>query len=83
MKAIAVTPATKAVGIIDLPEPEISSATDVKLRMLEAGVCGTDREICAFEYGTPPQGSPQLVIGHESLGQVQEVGSQVTRVKFR
>ena len=81
MKAIAVMPATKTVDIIDLPEPEISSPTDVKLRLLEAGVCGTDREICAFEYGTPPQGSPQLVIGHESVGQVQEVGSQVTRVK--
>ena len=81
MKTIAVTPATKTVDIIDLPEPELSSPTDVKLRMLEAGVCGTDREICAFEYGTPPQGSPQLVIGHESVGQVQEVGSQVTRVK--
>jgi glucose 1-dehydrogenase len=81
MKAIAVTPATKTVDIIDLPEPELSSPTEVKLRMLEAGVCGTDREICAFEYGTPPQGSPQLIIGHESLGQVLEVGSRVTRVK--
>lgn len=67
MKAIAVMPATKSLAIIDLPEPEISSPTDVKLRILEAGVCGTDREICAFQYGTPPQGSPELIIGHESL----------------
>jgi threonine dehydrogenase-like Zn-dependent dehydrogenase len=49
----------------------------VKLRILEVGVCGTDREICAFEYGTPPPGSPHLVIGHESLGEVAEVGSAV------
>jgi glucose 1-dehydrogenase len=42
--------------------------------MLEAGVCGTDKEICAFEYGTPPVGSEQLVIGHVSLGEVVEVG---------
>jgi threonine dehydrogenase-like Zn-dependent dehydrogenase len=81
MKAVAVTPSKKTVGIIDLPEPEISSSTDVKLRMLEAGVCGTDKEICAFEYGTPPRGSEQLVIGHESLGEVVEVGPKVTRVK--
>jgi glucose 1-dehydrogenase len=54
MKAIAVTPATKEVSIINQPEPEISSPFDVKLRMLEAGVCGTDKEICVFEYGTPP-----------------------------
>ncbi|HET8563040.1 MAG TPA: alcohol dehydrogenase catalytic domain-containing protein, partial [Candidatus Binatia bacterium] len=81
MKAIAVTPAKRAVGIIDQAEPKISSSTDVKLRMLEAGVCGTDKEISAFEYGTPPSGSDQLVIGHESLGEVIEVGSKVTRVK--
>jgi glucose 1-dehydrogenase len=81
MKAIAVTPSKKIVGIIDQPEPEISSPTDVKLRMLEAGVCGTDREIATFEYGTPPKGSEELVIGHESLGEVVEVGPNVTRVK--
>jgi glucose 1-dehydrogenase len=82
MKAIAVTPAKRTVEIIDQPEPKISSPTDVKLRMLEAGVCGTDKEISAFEYGTPPAGSEQLVIGHESLGEVVEVGPKVTRVKI-
>jgi len=82
MKAVAVKPGKKSVGIIDQPEPRISTPTDVKLRMIEAGVCGTDKEICAFEYGTPPNGSDQLVIGHESLGEVVEVGAQVTRVKI-
>ncbi len=82
MKAIAVTPSKKEIGIIDQPEPKISSPTDVKLRMIEAGVCGTDKEICAFEYGTSPGGSEQLVIGHESLGEVVEVGPKVTRVKL-
>jgi threonine dehydrogenase-like Zn-dependent dehydrogenase len=81
MKAIAVDPRIKEIKIINQAEPKILSSTDVKLRMLEAGVCGTDREICAFEYGTPPAGSEQLVIGHESLGEVIEVGRQVTRVK--
>jgi threonine dehydrogenase-like Zn-dependent dehydrogenase len=81
MRAIAVTPATKKVSIIDQPEPAITSPFDVRLRMLEAGVCGTDKEICAFEYGTPPPGSGHLVIGHESLGEVVEVGPEVTRVK--
>ena len=80
MKAIAVTPERNEIGIIDQSEPRISSPTDVKLRMLEAGVCGTDKEICSFEYGTPPPGSRQLVIGHESLGEVIEVGPKVKRV---
>jgi len=81
MKAIAVTPRKRTVEIINQAEPQIFSPTDVKLRMLEAGVCGTEREICAFEYGTPPAGCEQLVIGHESLGEVIETGPKVTRVK--
>jgi len=81
MKAIAVTPTDKQIGVINLAEPKLATPTDVKLRMIEAGVCGTDREICAFEYGTPPAGMEQLVIGHESLGEVVEVGAKVTRVK--
>ena len=81
MKAIAVTPRIKEVEIINQAEPNISSPTEVKLRMLEAGVCGTDKEICAFEYGSPPAGSEHLVIGHESLGEVVAVGAKVTRVK--
>ena len=81
MKAIAVTPTAKQIGVINQAEPNLSSPTDVKLRMIEAGVCGTDREICAFEYGTPPAGMEHLVIGHESLGEVVEVGAKVTRVK--
>jgi NADPH:quinone reductase-like Zn-dependent oxidoreductase len=82
MRAIAVTPSSMQVGIIDQPEPEISRPTEVKLRMLEAGVCGTDKEICAFEYGTPPAGSEHLVIGHESAGEVIAVGAAVTRVRL-
>src|SRR5918994_4826998 len=82
MKAIAVTPLKRTLEIINQAEPHILAPTDVKLRMLEAGVCGTDREICAFEYGTPPAASEQLVIGHESLGEVVEVGPKVTRVKL-
>ena len=82
MQAIAVTPNKKEVSIINQPEPKLSSPFDVKLRILEAGVCGTDKEVCAFEYGTPPAGSQQLVIGHESLGEVVEVGPEVTRVKL-
>lgn len=81
MKAIAVFPDKRRIEIVDHEEPRLASPAEVKLRMLEAGVCGTDREICAFEYGTPPPGSPYLVIGHEALGEVVEAGPAVTRVK--
>ena len=81
MKAVAVFPAKREVRIVDHPEPKVASPTQAKIRMLEVGVCGTDREITTFQYGTPPDGFEYLVIGHESLGEVVEVGSQVSKVK--
>ena len=81
MRAVAVFPAERQVRVIDHPEPKIESATQAKIRMLNVGICGTDKEIVSFQYGTPPDGSDYLVIGHESLGEVIEIGSGVTRVK--
>jgi len=77
MKAIAVFPQARTVKLIDHPEPQITHPTQVKLRMLEVGICGTDREICRFAYGTPPAGAEYLVLGHEALGEVVEVGSAI------
>lgn len=81
MNAIGVFPATRTVRLVDHPLPRIERPTQVKLRMLEVGICGTDREICAFQYGTPPPGSAYLVLGHESLGEAVEVGRSVSRVR--
>jgi threonine dehydrogenase-like Zn-dependent dehydrogenase len=81
MQALAVFPAERRFSLIDHPEPSLTSPGDVKLRMLDVGICGTDKEIVSYEYGTPPEGSPYLVIGHESLGEVVEIGAAVTRVK--
>src|SRR5512135_1603285 len=79
MKAVAVTPNTRQIAVIDHPEPVLETDTDVLIDMLDIGVCGTDREIARFEYGTPPPGSDHLIIGHESLGEVIEVGADATR----
>jgi threonine dehydrogenase-like Zn-dependent dehydrogenase len=78
MKALAVFPSSREVRLIDQPEPRIGGTTEVKLRILEAGICGTDREITSFHYGTPPVDSPHLVVGHEALGEVMDVGNGVT-----
>ena len=78
MKAAAVYPDKKTIGVVtDFPEPSIAGPNDVKLRILTVGVCGTDREIVSWEYGTPPPGSEYLVIGHECVGEVVEVGKDV------
>jgi glucose 1-dehydrogenase len=81
MRAVAVVPEERDIRVIDHREPGACRPGEVKLAMLEVGVCGTDREICRFEYGMPPLDSPYLVIGHESLGEVVEVGEGVQGVR--
>ena len=79
MKAVAVFPGSREVKVIEQEAPRISQPDQVMLRMLDIGICGTDKEICTFEYGTPPPGDDHLVIGHESLAEVIETGSAVER----
>jgi len=65
----------------DFPAPKLEDASSVKLRILNVGVCGTDREIASFDYGEPPAGYDYLVLGHEALGEVVEVGPKVQNLK--
>lgn len=81
MKALGVFPARKEVGLLTHAAPVLTLPEHVGVRTLEVGVCGTDREICSFAYGTPPEGSDYLVLGHEALGEVTEVGSGVKNLK--
>ena len=81
MKAVAVFPRTREIKVIEHQAPQLTLPDQVKLRILDVGVCGTDKEICAFAYGTPPPDSDYLVIGHESLAEVIEVGPAVNSVK--
>lgn len=77
MKAVAVFPSRQTVELIEHPEPHGIRSDEAKIRILEVGVCGTDRHICASVFGNPPANDPYLILGHEALGQVIEVGAQV------
>ena len=85
MKAIAVFPGKPgSVHLADLPKPsvnDVSNGRGVLVKVLRVGVDGTDKEINAAEYGAAPPGYNFLVIGHESFGQVVEVGPNVTELK--
>jgi threonine dehydrogenase-like Zn-dependent dehydrogenase len=82
MKAVAVHPGVPdSVHLAQLPKPRVEDVADgrgVLVRVLRVGVDGTDKEINAAEYGAAPPGYDFLVIGHESFGQVVEVGPNVT-----
>ncbi len=76
MRALLVRPPEPGVTLAEVPTPKMGE-TEVRVEMVEAGVCGTDRDIVAGEYGSPPLGRKDLVLGHENLGTVREVGSRV------
>jgi glucose 1-dehydrogenase len=93
MKAVAVLPGKpNSVHLRAIPEPglgyqphphvcRIPEGRAVKVRSLQIGVDATDREINEALYGNAPPGGDFLVIGHESFGQVVEVGAYVSELK--
>lgn len=81
MKAITLLPGSTSVHLVDRPEPVVSAADEIKVKVLRVGVCGTDREETSGGRARAPEGEKELVIGHEMLGEVVEVGSSVRRVK--
>lgn len=81
MIAVASIPKDGELRVQDIPEPKIEDDTQVLIKTLTVGLCGTDREIAAQDYGEPPSDSNYLVIGHECLGEVLEVGGAVTGIE--
>lgn len=81
MRALALVPGTTSLRIVDRPEPSVGAPDEIKLRIIRVGICGTDREEASGGRALLPTGQQDLVIGHEMLGQVVEIGSAVTRVK--
>ncbi|KAA9379053.1 glucose 1-dehydrogenase [Microbispora cellulosiformans] len=71
MRALTVVPLRKdSLAVADVPDPEPGDG-DLLVDGLAVGVCGTDKEIAAGDYGSAPPGRERLVIGHESLGRVR------------
>ena len=61
----------------DVLEPEVG-INDVKIRVRETGVCGTDVHIHRWDGWAQRTIPVPLVIGHEFVGEVAEVGSNVS-----
>lgn len=80
MKAMVLT-GIKQMEMQEVPDPVLTSSTDVLIKMKTVGVCGSD----VHYYVTGRIGSQVVeypfVVGHEGAGIVKEVGSKVTQVK--
>jgi len=70
MRALTVEPGVRgSLAVTDVAEPAESEGS-VLVQAVAVGLCGTDAEIAAGEYGQAPSGADRLVIGHENLGRV-------------
>jgi len=81
MKAIALEPGTSKVSLDEVEEPQITLPDEIKMRILQVGICGTDREEATGGRADAPPGEKKLILGHEMFGEVVEVGEQVTTVR--
>jgi len=77
MRAIAAIPASSTPEFVEHPEPAAPRHDEVLCRTLELGVCGTDREILASRQPVVPKNYNYLILGHECLARVEDVGSEV------
>lgn len=74
MKALMkMTKGTGHIEIKDIPEPE-PAPNQVKIKVVAAGICGTDIHIYYDEY---PLLRPPVVMGHEFSGEVVDFGEEV------
>ncbi len=80
MKALVKSRAEKGLWLEDVPEPE-TGINDVKIRVLKTGICGTDLHIYDWDAWAQKTIAVPLVIGHEFVGEIAEVGSNVNDFK--
>jgi threonine 3-dehydrogenase len=76
MKALVKSEAGPGLWLKDVPQPEIG-INDLLIRVLRTGICGTDLHIYDWDAWAQRTIPIPLVIGHEFVGEVVEVGSNV------
>ncbi len=76
MLALVKSEAGPGLELTTVPDPEIG-INDVLIRVQRTGICGTDLHIEAWDPWAAKTIRPPLVVGHEFVGEVAEVGSNV------
>ncbi|MET8549589.1 glutathione-independent formaldehyde dehydrogenase [Micromonospora zamorensis] len=76
MRAVVYTD-VRTVAVREVPDATLEAETDAIVRITSAALCGTDLHM----YDGRTSAEPGLVLGHEPLGVVQEVGSAVQTVR--
>ena len=76
MQALVKTQAGPGLELRDVPEPTVG-INDVLVRVHKTGICGTDLHIEAWDPWAQKSIKPPLIVGHEFVGRIVEVGVNV------
>jgi 2-desacetyl-2-hydroxyethyl bacteriochlorophyllide A dehydrogenase len=64
------------VEVTEVPKPHITEPSDILVRVERTAICGTD----LHPYEGRLEIEPDVILGHEFLGTVEEVGDAVTQI---
>ena len=63
--------------LLDKPKPELQDPKDAIVRVTMSSICSSDLHI---KHGSVPRAVPGITVGHEMVGIVEQVGSEVKKV---
>ncbi|MBI3747154.1 MAG: L-threonine 3-dehydrogenase [Chloroflexi bacterium] len=77
MRALVKTQAGPGLTLMEVPEPAIG-INDVLVKVRKTGICGTDLHIESWDPWAARTIHPPLIAGHEFVGEITAVGSNVS-----
>jgi threonine 3-dehydrogenase len=77
VRALVKVRAEPGLWMEEVPEPVVGH-DDVLIRVLRTGICGTDLHIYAWDSWAQQNVPVPLVVGHEFVGEIVELGANVT-----
>lgn len=80
MRALVKTTPGPGLELIDVPEPS-PGPTEVKIKVLRAGLCGTDLHLLDWDDWAASVVTAPLITGHEFYGEVVQIGSAVADIR--
>ena len=66
-------------ALVEKPKPTLIETTDAIVRVTMSSICTSDLHI---KHGSVPRAVSGITVGHEMVGVVEDVGADVTNVKF-
>jgi threonine dehydrogenase-like Zn-dependent dehydrogenase len=68
----------RKVSVDEVPDPKIEQPTDAIIKVTATGICGSDLHL--YDHGATMAMRPGDIIGHEAMGIVEEIGSEVSHI---